>query len=144
MLPVIGAHGSAVTWVSDNAALISNNGIVTPDGIENQTVVLTATISYGDISDIVAFILTPAPMSDGVFLTPLQAALVAAVTPSDENPAIPANPDATQLTLGELAGLRRFNVRGLNWANSAFLVERNAIGAAQRVVIDRMLDALSD
>jgi hypothetical protein len=83
--------------------------------------------------------------ADGiVFLTPLQAALVAAVTPSVENPAIPANLGATQLTLGELAGLRRFNVRGLNWANSAFLVERNAIGAAQRAVIERMLEGAAE
>jgi hypothetical protein len=80
----------------------------------------------------------------GVFLTPLQAALVAAVAPSVENPAIPANLGATQLTLGELAGLRRFNVRGLNWANPAFLVERNAIGAAQRAVIERMLEGAAE
>ena len=53
---------------------------------------------------------------------------------------IPANPDVFQLLPAELAGLRRFNVRGLNWADPTFLAERNAIGTAQRVVVERMLE----
>jgi hypothetical protein len=70
-------------------------------------------------------------------LTPLQAALVSAVTASDSNPEIPQNPTANNLTVQELNGLRRFNQNGLNWANMHS--ERTEMPVVQRIVVERML-----
>lgn len=52
-LPLIGAHGSAMTWVSDNEAVISNEGIVTrPNtGESNAKVNLTVTAIKGNASE---------------------------------------------------------------------------------------------
>ncbi|MCC8015567.1 MAG: InlB B-repeat-containing protein, partial [Eubacterium sp.] len=52
-----GAYGSTITWASSSESIISTSGEVTRTA-ENQTVTLTATISYGDISTTKEFVLT--------------------------------------------------------------------------------------
>jgi len=66
-----------------------------------------------------------------VFLTQLQAALVAAVA----NPAAANSQNA--LATAEINGLRRFNVEGLNWADMP--AELAAVPTVQRTVVERML-----
>lgn len=59
-LPVTGANGSAITWYSSNTAVISNDGksVIRPAaGSGDATVVLTAVISYGSVSDVKTFTL---------------------------------------------------------------------------------------
>lgn len=71
-LPDKGENGSTITWSSDNTDLIANDGKVTrPEGQNNVTVKLTATISCGDAQDTKEFDVsvisrkTPAEVTDG-------------------------------------------------------------------------------
>jgi len=60
-LPVSGPNGSAVTWISSNASVISNDGktVNRPAvGSGDASVVLSAVITYGSSSDIKTFPLT--------------------------------------------------------------------------------------
>jgi len=60
-LPSTGANGSTITWTSDTPAVVSDDGqtVVTPNyGAGNATVVLTATITKGTVTDSKAFTLT--------------------------------------------------------------------------------------
>jgi len=60
-LPVTGANGSTVTWISSNAAVISNDGKTVnrpAAGSGDATVILTSVISYGSVSDTKSFTLT--------------------------------------------------------------------------------------
>lgn len=60
-LPATGPNGSAVTWVSGNTALISNDGKTVnrpAAGQGDASVVLTAVIRYGSYSDVKTFTLT--------------------------------------------------------------------------------------
>jgi len=75
--------------------------------------------------------ISQAEKSSGDFLTPLQAALVAAVA----NPAAANSQNA--LSTAEINGLRRFNVEGLNWATMP--TELAAVPTVQRNVVERML-----
>ena len=67
-LPSQGASGkTAISWSSNNTAALSNNGIVTRAATE-QTAELTATISYGTVSDTKTFSLRiPALSSEEIF-----------------------------------------------------------------------------
>lgn len=56
-LPLTGASGSAITWSSDNPAVISTTGIVTR-GNTDQTVTLTATLTKGTASATKLFTVT--------------------------------------------------------------------------------------
>ena len=58
-LPVLGAYGTVISWDSSDPATISETGEVTrpATGSSNKTVTLTATTTYGEISDSVTFIL---------------------------------------------------------------------------------------
>ena len=60
-LPLNGTNGSTITWVSSNAAIISNDGktVNRPTSAQGDAVVtLTATITYGGVSDTKSFSLT--------------------------------------------------------------------------------------
>lgn len=48
-LPNKGLHGAVITWESDNAAAVTNRGIV-HRGKDDQNAVLTATVTIGEIS----------------------------------------------------------------------------------------------
>lgn len=50
-----GANGSTITWKSGNASVISDSGVVTLPTDNNTTVVLTATIKKGEVSDTKTF-----------------------------------------------------------------------------------------
>lgn len=52
-LPTAGKNGSKITWSSSNTAVISDSGVVTP-AKTTQYVVLTATITKGDVTDTVS------------------------------------------------------------------------------------------
>lgn len=58
-LPVKGANGSAITWISSAPAILSNDGatVVRPSGAD-ASVTLTAILTYGSASDTKAFPLT--------------------------------------------------------------------------------------
>ena len=59
-LPLTGASGTTISWVSDKELVISNTGVVTRPviGESNETVTLTATITKGTATDTVVFTLT--------------------------------------------------------------------------------------
>ncbi|MDQ0877169.1 hypothetical protein QFZ77_005828 [Paenibacillus sp. V4I3] len=60
-LPLSGTNGSTITWVSSNAAIISNDGktVNRPTAAQGDAVVtFTATITYGAVSDTKSFSLT--------------------------------------------------------------------------------------
>ena len=60
-LPSNGANGSAISWVSDTPSIVSDNGQTINRPLstsENATVVLTATLTKGAVSDSKAFTLT--------------------------------------------------------------------------------------
>ena len=59
-LPLEGKLGSKITWESDKEYLLTNTGKVTrPEfGKGNRKVKLTATITYGDVSDTQEFEVT--------------------------------------------------------------------------------------
>lgn len=60
-LPLSGTNGSTITWVSSNAAIISNDGktVNRPTSVQGDAVVtFTATITYGSVSDTKSFSLT--------------------------------------------------------------------------------------
>lgn len=50
-LPSLGAQGSTITWESSNEALITNQGIVKLPETKNETVTLTATLSFGGTTE---------------------------------------------------------------------------------------------
>ncbi len=60
-LPSLGANGSAITWVSNSPAVVSHDGqtVTRPAyGSSSATVIMTATIAKGAITDTKAFTLT--------------------------------------------------------------------------------------
>ncbi|MDF2649004.1 MAG: hypothetical protein K0Q73_4809 [Paenibacillus sp.] len=60
-LPLSGTNGSTITWVSSNAAIISNDGntVNRPTAAQGDAVVtFTATITYGSVSETKSFSLT--------------------------------------------------------------------------------------
>ncbi|MBD0379813.1 immunoglobulin-like domain-containing protein [Paenibacillus sedimenti] len=60
-LPLSGANGSTITWVSSNASMISNDGKTVnrpTTGQGDVVITLTATITYGSVSDTKSFSLT--------------------------------------------------------------------------------------
>jgi hypothetical protein len=61
VLPLSGTNGSTITWVSSNAAIISNDGktVNRPTAAQGDAAVtLTATITYGAVSETKSFSLT--------------------------------------------------------------------------------------
>ena len=78
-LPSIGASGTTITWFSDNADVVSNNGAVSRPtfGSGDNAVTLTATISKGTSSDTVVFslIIKELPQSDAAAVAADKAAL---------------------------------------------------------------------
>lgn len=61
VLPLSGTNGSTITWVSSNAVIISNDGktVNRPTAAQGDAVVtLTATITYGAVSETKSFSLT--------------------------------------------------------------------------------------
>ncbi len=51
-LPIVGNHGSTITWSSDNTGLVDNEGNVTrPNSSEDEEVNITATVTCGGASD---------------------------------------------------------------------------------------------
>ena len=74
-LPTQGKSGkTAISWSSNNTAAVSNSGVVTRAATE-QTAELTATISYGTISDTKIFSLSIPALSAGEMLTAAKNAL---------------------------------------------------------------------
>ncbi|TMV43344.1 hypothetical protein FE783_35525 [Paenibacillus mesophilus] len=64
-LPLSGPNGSAISWVSGNTSVISNDGKTVnrpTSGQGDAVVTLTATISYGSVSDTKTFSLTVKPL----------------------------------------------------------------------------------
>jgi hypothetical protein len=60
-LPLLGAHGSTITWESSRPSVISNDGlnVIRPSAGQGDAVVtLTATVHYGDVSKTKTFTLT--------------------------------------------------------------------------------------
>ena len=53
-LQVLGIYGSTIAWASSNAAVITAAGVVTR-GVVDETVTLTATITYSGVTDTKAF-----------------------------------------------------------------------------------------
>ncbi|GEM_PF-3559352 len=67
-LPTSGSNGTNISWITSNASYITTSGNVTRpiQPASNQTVTLTATISYGGVSDTKVFtlIVTARPLTD--------------------------------------------------------------------------------
>ncbi|WP_058302116.1 immunoglobulin-like domain-containing protein [Gorillibacterium timonense] len=63
-LPTKGANGSKITWYSSNPSVISNDGktVNRPGPDANGTVLLTAIITSGSISDTLSFTVTVKPV----------------------------------------------------------------------------------
>jgi len=71
-LPSSGANGSAITWVSNNTSVVSSDGQTINRPLstsENATVILTATLTKGAVTDTKAFTLT-VTKNAGVQATP--------------------------------------------------------------------------
>ncbi len=56
-LPTVGTKGSAITWATSDASVITKDGVVTR-GDADKTATLTATIKYGDVTDTKVFTVT--------------------------------------------------------------------------------------
>ncbi|QIB70051.1 DUF4430 domain-containing protein [Aminipila butyrica] len=57
-LPVVGEHGTTISWVSSNTDIITDTGLVQLPSSGNVQVILTATIRKGTVSDTKQFAVT--------------------------------------------------------------------------------------
>jgi hypothetical protein len=65
MMPALGTKGSTITWATDNAALVTIEGVVTLPLVGQETVTLTATVTLGTETVVKEFVVAvgvpPAP-----------------------------------------------------------------------------------
>ncbi len=71
-----GLDGTSISWASNDAAVITNTGIVTQPDLTDASVTMTATIAVDSVSDVKAFPLTvKAKMTDAQAVAAAKAAL---------------------------------------------------------------------
>lgn len=74
-LPVTGKKGTTITWRSSDETVIKSDGTVVRSRQEEKTVILTATISRGNVSDNKEFEVTVKQLTDEEILTDLREAV---------------------------------------------------------------------
>lgn len=104
LLPTGGENGSKITWTSDDEAVISADGRVTPDK-KNKTVTLTAAIEGEGYTDYVQFTLTvPGTDPEERFTVTFEpnggTAVEKQTVKSDEKVSLPAQPTRSGYTFG--------------------------------------------
>ena len=91
-LPTTGADGTTVSWSSNDPAVVTAAGVVTPLTTQDATVTLTATISAGTASDTKAFPITvKAKMTDAQAVAAAKAALAIAYASGDSASSVTQN-----------------------------------------------------
>lgn len=113
-LPATGEHGSAITWVSSNTAIIGNDGVIVAQPAEGTNVTFTGTFVLGSVTKTKEFVVAVLPAGEAAPETALLKSLATkAANMTDGNNAELVNLDAAIFTVTSNKGASANHI-GLN------------------------------